>query len=120
MEDLIAVARVLIALAFYLTAYILPPALVLSAVIRLALRWHCGWWLVLASLLTALLQIYLISTVAPQNVAYFLGTAASVVSAIFYILGTRGHKDGIKLLLDIALFIIVLVYTVMNVDWVVG
>ncbi len=120
MEDIIAVGRVLIALAFYTTAYILPPVLVLGALIRMALRWHASWRLIIATLLAALLQTYIISTSTPQNAAFFFGTAATVVAAILYFLATRGHRSGLKLVLDIALFIIVLVYTVMGVDWVVG
>ncbi len=120
MEDIIAVARVLIALAFYTAAYILTPMLVLGALIRMALRWHSSWRLIIASMLAALPQTYLIATTAPQDGVFYMGTALGAMAAILYILATKGQRGGAKLLLDIALFTIVLVYTVMNVQWVVG
>jgi len=120
LEDILAVARVLIALAFYITAYILPPALVLGALIRLALRWHTDWRLMLATLLAALWRAYFIATDNQQNVESFSGVALTLIAAILYFMGSRGHRGGIKLLLDIALFVGVLVYMVMNVSWVVG
>ncbi len=120
MEDIIAVARVLVALAFYTTAYILPLVLALGAAIRMALRWHSSWRLISAALLAALPQAYLISTGASQNIAFFIGTALTVIGAILYIFATRGHRSGPRPLLEIALLLVVLVYTVVNVSWVVG
>ena len=90
MEDILAVARVLVALAFYITAYILPIVIVLGALIRMALRWHRSWPLIIASVLAAILQAYLIATTAPQNVAFFIGAALTVVAAILYILPHKG------------------------------
>ncbi len=120
MEDFLAVARVLLALAIYTTAYILPLVLVLGGLIRLALRWHSSWRLMVAALLAALPQAYLTSTNTPQNALFFTGTALTVIAAILYIFATRGHRGGAKPLLEIALLVVVLVYTVMNVNWIVG
>jgi len=120
MEDILAVARVLLALAFYTTAYILPLVLVLGGLIRLALRWHSSGRLMVAALLAALPQAYLANTGTPQNMMFYGGTALTVASAILYMFATRGHRSGPKPLLEIALLAVVLVYTVMNVNWVVG
>ena len=73
-----------------------------------------------ATALAALLQAYFIATNNLQNVESFSGVSLTLIAAILYFIATRGHHGGKKLLLDIALFTLVLVYTIMNIKWVVG
>ena len=120
MQGLIDTARVLFALAFYATAYVLPLTLVLSAGLRMALRWHTSWRLIIAAILAALPQaIVSINGIdAPDWLLYSL-VALVVVSAGLHLRAIRGHRTN-KILLEILMFIAVLVYVASGVKWIVG
>jgi hypothetical protein len=120
MEDLVAAARVLVALTFYATAYVLPLTLIVAALIRMALRWHSSWRLIIAATMAALPQAFmlLLAKTEPKWALYSL-TALSGVALVLYFLAIRQHRDA-KILLEIFLFVAALVYIVMNVNWIVG
>lgn len=120
MKDIISVALVLVALAFYAAAYVLPLTLVLSALLRMALRWHSNWRLIIAATAAALPQaaIVIYGIQAPDWLLYSL-VALVVVSAGLYLRAIRGYRTN-KILLEIFMFIAVLVYMLSGVKWIVG
>ena len=124
MQAVFDIFRISFGLLLYLAAYILPLALVLSALVRLALGWRSNWKWLLAALLLALLaavpNIWLGPLVTNKSITVSIIAALALIAAALHIRATQGHRTGFKLPLDIALFVIVLVYTIMNVDWVVG
>lgn len=120
MEDIIATARVLVALAFYAAAYVLPLTLVLAALMRMALRWHSSWLLIIAATVAALPQaaILVAGDREPDWALYSL-TALTVAALVLYSLAIRQHRNA-KILLEIFLFIAALVYMAAGVNWIVG
>ncbi len=120
MQDIFDIARVVFAITLYTSAYILPPTLVLSLLVRLALRWHDNWKLVLAALLAATPQTVMLAIGATNSTLFFGLTLLTLIGAGLHYKAAHRHRSGQKIALDISVFTIVLVYTLTHVNWIVG
>ncbi len=120
MQDIFDIARVVFAIALYTGAYILPPTLVLSLLIRLALHWHDSWKLALAALLAATPQTVLLATGATNSTLFFSLTLLTLIGAGLHFKAVHRHRGGVKIALDISIFVVMLVYTLTHINWIVG
>jgi hypothetical protein len=120
MQDIFDVARVVFALAFYISAYILPPTLVLSGLVRLALHWHGSWKLALAALLAATPQTLLLVTDAANSTIFRSLTLLTLLGAGLHIKAMHRQHGAQRIALEISVFAVVLAYTLTHISWIVG
>jgi len=120
MTEILQIFGIILLLILSAIAYVLPPALVASGVVRMVFRWHKSWRLIVGAIVLALPRAAMVVLgTDTSDLVLYASVALVMAGAVLYWIAIRGDRD-VHFLLEAVCLTASLIYVLVGVNWIVG
>ena len=120
MNETLQILLIPLLLVWAAIVYAMPPALLLSAALRLVLRWNSSAKLLLGAMLLALPQsVIVLGGYAVADWQRYIAIALALAGAVLFWIATAGSRAKYVWVEAVALTLVA-VYLLLGINWVVG
>jgi len=120
MTEILQILGIILLLILAAIAYVLPPALVFSGVVRMVFRWHKSWRLIAGAIVLALpCAALVVLGIDTPDLVFYASVILVMAAAVLYGLAIRGDRD-VHFLLEAVCLTASLIYVLAGVNWIVG